>query len=67
MKYLTQSHSAVLLKGYISALSQVAHFILILKPGTPPNNLTSYLPVSLLPMHLKFLKKIPPKSAPEND
>jgi hypothetical protein len=39
----------VLLKGYFPAQWKVAQIILILKPGKPPNELTSYRPISLLP------------------
>jgi hypothetical protein len=46
IKYLTQLFSAVLLKGYFPAKWKVIQIILILKPGKPPNELTSYQPIS---------------------
>jgi hypothetical protein len=42
IKYLTQLFNAVLLKGYFPAQWKAAQIILILKPGKPPNELTSY-------------------------
>jgi hypothetical protein len=56
IKYLTQSFNAILLKGYF--LSQVAQIILISKPGKPPNELTSYWPISLLPIVSKVFEEI---------
>jgi hypothetical protein len=47
IKYLAQLFIAVLLKGYFLAQWKVAQIILILKPGEPPNELTSYRPMSL--------------------
>jgi hypothetical protein len=59
IKYLTQLFNAVLLKGYFLAQWKVAQIILILKPGSP-NELTSYRPISLLPIVSKVFKKAPP-------
>jgi hypothetical protein len=50
IKYLTQLFSAVLLKEYFPAQWKVTQITLILKPGKPPNELTSYLPIGLLPI-----------------
>jgi hypothetical protein len=50
--------NAVLLKGYFPAQWKVAQIILILKPGKPPNELTSYQPISLLPTVSKVLEKL---------
>jgi hypothetical protein len=47
-----------LLKGYFPAQQKVAQIILILKPGKPPNKLTSYRPISLLPIVSKVFEKI---------
>jgi hypothetical protein len=58
MKYLTQLFSAVLLKGYFPAQLQVTQVILILKPGKPPNELTSYRPISFLPIVSKVCEKL---------
>jgi hypothetical protein len=46
IKYFNQLFNAVLLKGYFPAQWKVTQIILILKPGKPPNELTSYLPIS---------------------
>jgi hypothetical protein len=64
VKYLTQLFSAVLLKGYFLAQWKVAQIILILKPRKPPNKLTSYRPISFLPIiskKFKALKRSPSK------
>jgi hypothetical protein len=37
---------------------KVAQIILILKPSTPPNELTSYRPISLLPIVSKVFEKM---------
>jgi hypothetical protein len=58
IKYLTQLFNAVLLKWYFPAQWKVAQIILILNPGKPPNELTSYRPISLLPIVSKVFKKI---------
>jgi hypothetical protein len=42
IKYLTNLFSAVLLIVYFLAQWKVAQIVLILKPGKPPNELTSY-------------------------
>jgi hypothetical protein len=47
-----------LLKGYFPAQWKVAQIILILKPGKPPNELTPYLPICLLPTVSKVFEKI---------
>jgi hypothetical protein len=56
-KSLTQLFNALLLKGNFPARWKVAQIILILKPGKPPNELTSYRPISSYPLYLKFLKR----------
>jgi hypothetical protein len=58
IKYLTQLFNAVLLKGYFPAQWKVAQIILILKPGKPLNDLTSYWPISLLPFVSTFSEKL---------
>jgi hypothetical protein len=58
IKYLTQLFNAVLLKGYFLAQWKVAQIILILKPGKPPNELTSYRPISLLPIVSTVFEKL---------
>jgi hypothetical protein len=58
IKYLTQLFNAFLLKGYFLAQWEVTQILLILKPGKPPNQLTSYQPISLLPIVSKVFEKI---------
>jgi hypothetical protein len=58
IKYLTQLFNAVLRKEYFPAQRKVAQIIVTLKPGKPPNELTSYRPISLLPMVSKVFGKI---------
>jgi hypothetical protein len=53
-----------LLKGYFLAQWKVAQTILILKPGKPPNELTSYRPISLLPIVSKVFENILLKGLP---
>jgi hypothetical protein len=42
IKYLTQLFNAILLTGYLPAQWKITQIVLILKPGKPPNELTSY-------------------------
>jgi hypothetical protein len=49
IKYFTKLFNTVLLKQYFPAKWKVAEIILILKPGIPHKELTSYQPISLLP------------------
>jgi hypothetical protein len=58
IKYLTQLFSDALLKGFFPVQWKVAQVILILKPGKPPNELTSYRPISLLPIVFKVCEKL---------
>jgi hypothetical protein len=58
IKYLTQLFNAVLLKAYFPAQWKVAQIILILKPGKPPNVLTSYRPINILPTVSKVFEKL---------
>jgi hypothetical protein len=58
IKYLTQLFNAVLLIGYFLAQWKVTQIILILKPGKPSNELTSYRPISLLPIVSKVFGKL---------
>jgi hypothetical protein len=58
IKYPTQIFNAVLLKGYFLAQWKVAQIVLILRPGKSPNELTSYRPISLLPIVLKVFEKL---------
>jgi hypothetical protein len=44
--------------GYFPAQWKVAQIILLLKPGKPPHELTSYSPISLLPVVSKVFEKL---------
>jgi hypothetical protein len=57
IKYLTWLFN-VLLKGYFPAQWKVAQIIFILKSGKPPNVLTSYQPINLLPIISKVFEKL---------
>jgi hypothetical protein len=46
-----------MLKGYFPTQWKVAQIILILKPGKPPNELTSCRPIYLLPIISKVFEK----------
>jgi hypothetical protein len=58
MKYLTQLFNSALFLGYFPAQWTVAQFVLLLKPGKPPHELTSYRPISLLPAVSKVFEKL---------
>jgi hypothetical protein len=58
IKYLTQLLNAVLLKGYFLAQWKVTQILLLLKPRKPHNELTSYWPISLLPIELFHSKAL---------
>lgn len=55
---LTQLFNTVLRLKYFPAQWKVAEVILILKPGKPPNDPSSYRPISLLPIMSKIMEKI---------
>jgi hypothetical protein len=58
IQFLTQLFNAALLQGYFTAQWKVAQIILLFKPGKPPHELTSYRPISLLPLVSKVFEKI---------
>jgi hypothetical protein len=58
IQYLTQLFSAILLHGYFPTQWKVAQIILIPKPGKPPHQLSSYRPISLLPIVSKVFEKL---------
>jgi hypothetical protein len=58
IKCLTELFNAVLPKGYFPAQWKVVQLILLLKPRKPPNELTSYLPTSLLPTVSKISERL---------
>jgi hypothetical protein len=62
IKYLNQLFNAVMPKEYFPEQWKVAQIILIKKPGKPPNELTSFRPISLLPIVSKVLEKLPRKT-----
>jgi hypothetical protein len=53
IQYLTQLFNVILLHGYFPAQWKFAQIILIPKPGKPPHQLSSYRPISLLPIASK--------------
>jgi hypothetical protein len=50
IKYITHLFNTSLLLGYFPNQWKVAQIILLLKPGKPPNDPSSYRPISLLPI-----------------
>jgi hypothetical protein len=58
INYLIQLFNAVLLNGFFLAQWKITQMILILKPGSPHNELTSYWPVSILPIVSKVSEKL---------
>lgn len=58
IKYITQIFNAMLKHGYFPAQLKVAQIILIPKPGKPPEEVTSYRPISLLPVLSKIFEKL---------
>jgi hypothetical protein len=58
IKYITHLFNVSFLIGYFPNQWKVAQIILLLKPGKPPNDPSSYRPISLLPMLLKIFEKL---------
>jgi hypothetical protein len=58
IQYLTQLFNAILLRGYFPTQWKVAQIILIPMPGKPPHQLSSYRPISLLPIVSKVFEKL---------
>jgi hypothetical protein len=58
IQFLTQLFNAALLLGYFPAQWKIAQIILLLKPGKPPHDITSYRPISLLPVVSKVFEKL---------
>jgi hypothetical protein len=58
IQFLTQLFNAALILGYFPAQWKVAQIILLLKPGKPPHEITSYRPISLLPVVSKVFEKL---------
>lgn len=57
-KFLTQLYNAVLRNNFFPLQWKVAKIILIPKPGKNPELVTSYRPISLLPIVSKILEKL---------
>jgi hypothetical protein len=58
IQYLTHLFNAILLRGYFATQWKVAQLILIPKPGKPPHQLSSYWPISLLPIASKVFENL---------
>jgi hypothetical protein len=58
IKFLTQLFNSASILGYFPAQWEVAQIILLLKPGKLPHELTSYLPINLLPVVSKVFEKL---------
>jgi hypothetical protein len=58
IQYLTQLFNAILRHGYFPTQCKVAQIILIPKSGKPPHQLSSYRPISLLPIASKVFEKL---------
>lgn len=63
---LTQLFNAILYREFVPAQWKVAEIILILKPGKDPATVSSYRPISLLPiasklMEILFLRRLMPE------
>lgn len=55
---LTHLINAAFRLKYVPRLWKVAEVIMILKPGKPPHEVTSYRPISLLPVMSKLFEKL---------
>lgn len=58
LKLLTRIYNAILRIKYFPAQWKVAQIIMIPKPGKKPEEITSYRPISLLPVLSKLLEKL---------
>ena len=58
LQALTSVINACLRLCYVPTLWKVAEVIMVPKPGKPPNDITSYRPISLLPILSKLLEKL---------
>lgn len=56
--YLTNVYNSILRLDYFPVKWKMAEFIMILKTGKPENNISSYRPISLLPIFSKIFEKI---------
>jgi len=53
---LTDMYNAILRTEYVPKQWKRAQVIMLLKPGKPPEHVTPYRPISLLPNLSKYLK-----------
>jgi hypothetical protein len=58
LRAVTQIYDAILQTEYFTCRWKVRHIIMIVKPRKNPNDITSYRPISLLPVLSKILEKI---------
>ena len=58
IRFLTYLFNAILRTGYFPIQWKVSQIILIPKPGKPPEEVTSYRPISLLPIISKLFEKL---------
>ena len=56
--FLTNLFNAIMRVSYFPAMWKVSQIIMILKPGKPVHDITSYRPISLLPVISKLFEKI---------
>jgi len=60
IRAITQIFNSVLRAGHFPGQWKVSQIITILKPGKPAAEVTSYRPISLLPILSRLLEKILP-------
>jgi hypothetical protein len=58
LRAITQIYNAILRTEYFPCQWKVGQIIMIPKPGKNPDDITSYRPISLLPILAKILEKI---------
>lgn len=58
IRYITIIYNAILWLSYFPVQWKIAQIILILKPGKEVEEVTSYRPISLLPVLAKVLEKL---------
>ena len=56
--YITTLFNAILRVGYFPELWKISQIIMLHKPGKPAHDITSYRPISLLPVMSKLFEKI---------
>jgi hypothetical protein len=55
---ITQIYDAILQTDYFPCQGKLGHILMIVKPEKNPNDITSYRPISLLPISSKILENI---------